>query len=129
MPITLTSPMVISPRLLPAVRIGDAFISIEPHGSDVDGTIVTTIYIDTPEFHYEDSTLRMNLIGYMNDDQFMRDTMATALSFLANDADRYWSIMGPADPYSYGDQVAEWAYMNDSEIQDLECDFTPEGDN
>lgn len=63
-------PCVITPRLLPGLRVGDGFISVEYLGEvDRRGALYASVgwtigdvprfryYIDTPEFEYEDTDL------------------------------------------------------------------------
>lgn len=49
------------------------------------------------------------------------EMLRSLCSFLAADADRYRSVMGPItdphdDGYLFGEAVAEWAYMNDDAL-------------
>ncbi len=72
-------PMIITARLLPGIRIGDAFISIEPLPQrDHEGRIVVRYFIDAPGMEHTDCDLRTGC-GEKWDH---RKVMGTLLSFL-----------------------------------------------
>lgn len=129
----LTYPMIISSRLLPAVKIGDATISLDYLGERA-GRGVVCIYIDRPgNPEYVDDGLRIASTAGESDADYYRKAMKVCLAFLDNDADRYRGSgnMGttePVDPYSFSADLAEWAYVNQTEIQSVEIDLDPEGE-
>jgi hypothetical protein len=118
----LTPPFVISPRLLPAIRIGDGWLSLDSGG---------VFRLDAPGIEHTVTDYRP---APGSDMRRMFDDM---LSFLGAAAESYRHrvfvrrLSEPMDDSNeslFPSEVVEWAYQNDSEIQcaqmDLENDIT-----
>lgn len=117
-------PLILTHRLVPGIRIGDATISLcierdedQPVRTD-DQRLIYHYWIDTPEFSHEGSDLQSGCGGRDNA-QSVQEGLCSLLSFL--------SACANANDPSYGDEpgesadlfpprVGEWAYQNDSEI-------------
>lgn len=61
------------------------------------------------------------------DSKIATDALVSMLDFLSDDADRYRVHMGPVpsshDPYLFGEEVAAWAYLNDSVLSVTAVEF------
>lgn len=114
----LHPPLMISARLLPAVRIGDTFISIEPTCTrDHSGKPLWRYFIDGPHLIHEGE----DLAGW--DDS--RGMLGSLLSFLSACAESYpdgeCADLFPAN-------VAEWAQENSDEISIISLELDCGGD-
>jgi len=103
---TLKHPFCISYRLLPAVKVGDAYISIEfTKRPGRDGMTRFKYYIDTPGFEYSADDLqtwRGNL----------QDGMENLLVFL---------VAAAAEPgYLFPEHVGEWADRHLCQLEELQ---------
>ena len=116
---TLEPPLVISPRLLPALRVGGGFVSIEP-ATLASGKPRWRYYIDGPDFSYEKADLR----GWGDH----RAMLGVLLSFLRSAAEAYHyrtfvKHRAELDPDSnealFPSNVVEWAYQYDGELEAL----------
>jgi len=112
-PMKLHPPFEISARLLPAVRIGDSWISIEFGKQTSDGRIRYKYYIDTPKFKYENDDLKSGVGG-----GDLQSGMASLLSFLGACAEARTGRRGEnADLFP--ERVGAWAKENQDEIDML----------
>jgi hypothetical protein len=121
---TLTHPIIITPRLLPGVQIGGAFISVEPtRATDHYGKTKWQYFIDIDG--QENSGA--DLAGW-GDTQEM---LATLLSFLGAAAESYAYRQRTGRDGENEDlfpaAVVEWAYQNSDELSMLamELEETP----
>lgn len=117
----LHSPTAITARLLPGVKIGDAWISIEPTGREKAGRIVWTMYIDFAdgtEFSCND------LSTFRHDTQ---NALASCLSFLSACGEGYGYQLRTGRESDNADMfpanVAEWAYQNSDELSMLSMEL------
>lgn len=106
-------PVIITPRLLPGVRIGDAFVSVEPTGgADRQGKPAWRWYVDAPGFEASESDLH----GWGD----AGEMLGTLLAFLEACAESrsYGARTGRkgenADLFS--EHVGAWAEENSDEI-------------
>lgn len=114
----LSSPLLITPRLLPGVQISDSWISIS-HYSRRDGRSMYQYFIDTPEFEHEghDITVR---IGHE------QRALSTLISFLSVAAESYHSVLVGRQSENadlFPKNVMEWAYQHSDEISLLDCEL------
>lgn len=110
-------PLCISPRLLPAVRVGDGWVSWDPATS--------TAYIDAPGLEYSDATMRPGLSGRRpNSAEAVAACLGAFLSFLgacaesrAYSARRYHGnpLMGENSGL-FPNNVGEWVEMHSDEL-------------
>lgn len=118
----LAPPLIISPRLMAAVRVGDAgaTIHIEPHGRDLENRAVCRYVIeDNDGTVLDDAT---DLRSGAGDDFDARKMMATLLSFLAAAAESYrYTTYGQTSENAdlFPPDVTEWAYQYDGELAAL----------
>lgn len=105
-------PFIITPRLLPGIRIGDALISIEHTGrTDNRGAGVWTWYIDLAGVEYSGS----DLSGWGD----YRDVIATLLSFLSafSEAVRYSRGLRESDNLRlFPEGLRDWAEAHGDEF-------------
>jgi hypothetical protein len=126
---TLTAPMSIGPRLMPAVIIGqdtDTYGTVHIEIDHYDGQRYVGHYvIDTSGETYEATDIRTGVTMPTDDDAALsltlRSLTGALLSFLGNEADRYRAWMGsgdaqPHEGWSFTEGIAEWAYLNEDEI-------------
>jgi hypothetical protein len=108
----LRYPFLISARLLPALKIGDGWLSFDPK--------TYVFYLDTPKFEYKVDDFRPGcghgVQGCFND----------ILSFFesAVDEDRYPDI-DDCDRL-FPDRVTRWLVANEYEISDTRCSIDEE---
>jgi len=112
----LREPVIITPRLLPGVKIGDAFLSIEYAGESPDGRTVYRYHVDfSGGAAYGNSDLRSGCQG-----GDLRDGLESLLVFLsaAGAARQYTERTGDAAENSdlFPAEVVEWAAQNSDEI-------------
>lgn len=125
----LTSPMIITSRLMAGVKVGDAVISVEPIIGD-GRRYTTAYYIDGPDGPLtsgQDFSVTL-MAGETVERDLPRKAISVLLWFLGNDASGYRMHMGDGEPdhgYSFDAATAEWAYRNDSDIQSLAMDLDP----
>lgn len=103
---TLKHPFCISSRLLPAIKVGDDYISIEfSKLPGRNGKARFKYYIDTPEFEYEADDLHT----HRGD---LQDGMGNLLVFL---------VAAAAEPgYLFPEHVGEWADRHLGELEELQ---------
>ena len=114
----------ISPRLMPGVRVGDTWISVDPTTeTDHCGKPIWNWYIDSREFgEYEGS----DLAGWGNAGE-MLGTMLTFLGAFA-EAVNYETRTGRETENSdlFPDGLKEWATLNSGEIDMVRYDLEGE---
>jgi len=114
--IEIHAPMIITPRLLPGVRIEDGFISVEPTERTGEyGKPIWNWYVDIPA----GESFGSDLAGW-GDHKAM---MGTLLSFLGAAAEAY-----PDGENSdlFTTLIVEWAYQNSDEIAILRMELEGE---
>lgn len=123
----LSHPFIITPRLLPGVRIGNAFLSIEwSKRPGREGRARYQYHIDTPDFSHSGDDLQSGCGG-----GDLMEGMASLLSFLDACAEsrRYSLRSGRKGENSdlFPEIVGEWAEANSDEIAmtKLEIEETP----
>ena len=130
MVLELSTPLIITPRLLPGICISDATVSVEAIGI-VDGHVRWNIFIDRPGMpEYADPDSLGSGRGQLPDSAGTRSAIASVLSFLSAEAEGYRCTMGvsePVDGWIFNADIAEWAYLNEDEIAITQCDL--ESDN
>lgn len=125
----LHEPFKISARLLPAVQIGDAWISIKFGRETPSGRIRYQYYIDTPAFEYEGDDLKSGVGGGS-----LQSGMVSLLCFLGAAAESYrylgckYSDCPDENCSLFPQNVVEWAYQNSDEITSLEMDLEEKKD-
>lgn len=129
----LRSPLVIGPRLLPALQVGDSWVYVTPEAPDLSGDLHRTIFrviIDTPDGEiYNDADL--NVVTQTNPSDTVREAMRSAVSFLCYEGDHY-PHSPEEDSWLFNAAVAEWAYQNEgglsvfSDDNDDDFDFPKE---
>ena len=125
----LNAPFQISSRLLPALKVGSAWISIQFSGETSDGRARYEYFIDTPDFEHSARDLRSGVGGGA-----LQEGMKSLLSFLTAAAEcyRYNGNSYDPDPDSncslFPQNVVEWAYQNDSEISMLAYELREAGE-
>ena len=116
----LHRPIAISARLLPAVEIGGAWISIEPTTTtDNAGRLVWQWYIDLPD-GAEHTAADLATHPQGNEEDSVRAALASLLSFLSacGEAISYQRSTGRESENAdlFPPQVAEWADQSSDEI-------------
>ena len=109
----LHSPIIITPRLLPGVKIGDVFISITYDSDEADGRTRYRYYIDPlgPEEGLND--LQSGCQGGS-----LQEGLGSLLCFLSAAGD---GADGDPDPFT--PKIMEWCYENSDEISMLQCEI------
>jgi hypothetical protein len=114
----LLPPIIITARLLPGLRLGDGFISIEYAGLSSDGRQVYRYYIDIPAGEFQGRDLKSGVGGGT-----LQEGLESLLDFLDAAAESYeYRLHSGREGENEGlfeRAVAEWAYRNSSEIEDL----------
>lgn len=122
---TLRDPIIITPRLLPGVKIGNTFISLERDGETRDNRDRFRWSIDLDGKEYSGNDLKSGCGGCS-----MLEAFRSLVSFLS----------AAVESYSYKQRtgregenidlfplpVVEWAYQHSSEIESLSLDLDPE---
>jgi hypothetical protein len=135
----LSHPMIITSRLLPGVRVGDATVSVTPERDmtdDYDRRRYWRYHIDVPAnengdaIHYESADLSEPWRPKMPDGADACRMVSTVLSFLLNEVDRYRAAMNAhvdeprdGDPWAFNREIAEWAYIHSTDIEGLMIDI------
>lgn len=122
----LTDPVIITSRLLPGVRAGDGFISIQRAARPTSsGRVRFHYWIDLPDgTEYTDSSLTSPRPS-------LQDALSTLLTFLAAAGESHGYHLRTGREGENGDMfpqnVNEWAYDNNDELASLalELDETP----
>lgn len=113
----LTHPFLITPRLLPGVRVGGGFIAIEYFCMDGPRTR-WRVTIDAPDLDgetYEDTTMTSGM-----GDHSLQSAMENYLGFLLYEVDhaRYGDPIEGDDPL-FPERVVAWATDYEDELNDL----------
>lgn len=122
----LHPPFIITSRLMPGLRVGDATISLDCGPRNGDGRTIYRAFIDTPAFEYEVIGLKSGCQGGT-----VQEGFASLLPFLGAAAEAYRYEMATGRKSENLDlfppEVTEWAYQNSSEIEMacLEIEETP----
>jgi hypothetical protein len=115
MELTLHHPLQISPRLLPALQVGNAWISIEPGGVAVGGRLEWHWHIDVHgAFEWSGRDLQTGPQHTDNEEGY-RQAMSALLSFLMHAAECYRHDSDYEDS-SFSTAVVHWAYQYDDEL-------------
>lgn len=125
----LSAPLVMTLEGLPAVRIGDApsggvvRCGVNLRGPDHTAwrVLITGYFAAYPDgiVLYDVSNAVRTPVREYGWGRQAREVIASVLSFLRADADSYRRTMGatpPPDGWVFNARVAEWAYLNDSEL-------------
>lgn len=111
----ISSPCIITPRLLPGLHIGGAFVSIEYGEPNNDGRTTYVYYIDLPDFEYESNDLASGCQG-----GDLQDGLESLLAFLgaAAEAKNYEDRTGRKSENAdlFPAEIVEWAAQNSDEI-------------
>lgn len=113
---TLHPPFCISSRLLPAIKVGDVYISIDyAKRPGQDGRVRFKYYIDAPTWEHEDDDLQ----APRGD---LQDGMAALLDFLFYDGGT------PHHDETFPKHIGEWAccHLDELEALQLELSETPD---
>ena len=125
MPLTLHSPMKISPRLLPAVEVAGAWISLEPTGVS-ENRLQWQWHIDAKGgFTWSGGGLSTGP-QHVDDEAGYRAAMGALLAFLQDAAEQYRHDSDYDDP-SFSTACVHWAYQNDDELGMLQVELEGEG--
>ena len=118
----LKHPFIITARLLPGLKIGTAFISIETTGTTSEGRTRYRYHIDAEGFEYSNEDLKSGCGGGS-----VEEGMTSLLSFLdaaAESAGHYMRTGSKGDNFDlFPDQVTQWAYNHSDEIAMLQCEI------
>lgn len=107
----LLSPIIITSRLMPGLRIGDTFISLGVGPRNGEGRTVYKCFIDLANgTEHEVRDLRSGCQG-----GGVQDGLASLLSFL--------SAAGEGDADLFPPAITEWAAKNEDEISMLSCEL------
>ena len=112
----LHSPLIITPRLMPGLQIGDGFISLECGGRSDDNRTIYTVWIDLPNgTEHEITDLRSGCGGGS-----IQDGLASLLSFLgaAAESRQYRERTGQQGENEdlFEPAIVDWAAENADEI-------------
>ena len=113
----LHEPFIITARLLPGVKIGDSFISIELAGETCEGRTRYRYHIDTPDFEHTSSDLKSGCGG-----GDLVQGMSSLLSFLGAAAEAY-NRPDSDNADLFPPNVTEWAYQHSDETSRLQCEI------
>lgn len=124
---TLPHPLIITARRLPGVVITDTFdefctLSIEfsPEPPSDPGRVRYRVYLDTPEFEYEDDSLQSWCGGGT-----LRDGVESYLSFLSAAAEAM-SYPDSDNRDLFPKHIMQWAADHESDIESAQCEFIGE---
>lgn len=125
----LRAPFMISSRLLPAVKVGGATISLEPIGRTSDNRPRWRYFIDiNPPFPgYAGGYLADDLYGDVGGLHDTQDAMAALLSFLGAAAEAYAYQISTGRESDNADLfpacIEEWATQYSDELSMLQCEL------
>jgi len=123
----LNDPFKIGARLLPALQIGDSWLSMEWAGFSEDRRAICKYHIDTPQWSYTGDDLKSGVGGGS-----LQDMFAGLLSFLGACAESraYQTRTGRAGENAdlFPDYVGEWAEMHSDELSMLACELEERAD-
>jgi hypothetical protein len=118
--VILHPPFIITPRLLPGVKIGKGFISLERDVTTNDNRDRFRWYVDIDGKEYTDNDLKSGVGGCS-----FQEAFAALFSFLSAAAESYsyrqqTGTTGENEDL-FPNSVVEWAYQHNSEIEILGC--------
>ncbi len=130
----LSAPLIISARLLPAVKIGDCTISVAHRGYDCEGRLQFGFYYDRPgRKTYVDNSQRSG-VGSRPNGKTIRQAMEAQLSFLLHAVEARESRERRGGKYDPADRdsgenlfprfIVRWADANESEIEMAQFDLS-----
>ena len=117
----MTDPIIITPRLMAGVKIGDGFVSIEYGEWTQDGRQGYTYYIDPlgPEEGFSD--LSSGVGGGS-----LQSGLESLLVFMSDAAEHYGYCMRQQNSDEYQErftyEIDEWCYQYEDEISMLDCE-------
>lgn len=119
----LHPPLIITSRLMPGLKIGDGFISLDYGSRSRDNRMVYQVWIDLPDGNeHEITDLRSGCGG-----GGIQDGLASLLSFLgaAAESKQYRERTGREGENEdlFTPAVVDWASENSDEIDMLACDL------
>lgn len=121
----INPPCIITSRLLPGIKVGDATISIERDGETFDNRDRFRIYIDAPGIEYVSEDQASGVGGGS-----MQDALRATLSFLsACGESRNYRLRQSVERHPndtedlYPADVAEWASQNADALGLAECEL------
>lgn len=120
--ITVDEPMIIGPRLLPALRVGDSMLSIEPVIRNANNRLVVRWFLDTGGKSYSAADLRTGVGDKWSSEQARR-TMIDLLGFLEACAA---SEDGGENADLFQREVRQWAKDHQNDIAILRCEMEGE---
>lgn len=114
----LHSPVMITSRLLPGVKVGKDTLSIEPTARECAGRIVWRMIID-----FADGTESFECTDLSTFRHDRQDALASCLSFLSACGEGYCYQLTTGRKSENADlfppHIAEWAYRNNDELSML----------
>ncbi len=113
----ISEPYLITARLLPGVKIGDGYVSIETHPRGPDGRTRYRYHIDTPSLEHTGDDLQS---GFQGGDY--QDGMESLLSFMDAAAERSDETAADLFPLP----VVEWIRQHSDEIAYMLSDLEGE---
>jgi hypothetical protein len=118
MQLKISAPCLITPRLLPGVKIGNSWLSIEYGEWSHDNRKIYLIYIDTPEGEYV-TNIQSGVGGGS-----LQQGLESCLSFMGACAEsmRYAGEEGENSDL-FCPEVAQWCLDNSDEIDMLQCEL------
>ena len=120
--ITVSAPMIIGPRLVPAVRIGDAMISIKPEGRTADNRLKVRWFIDVGGKEYSKDDLSSG-VGAQWSTATARTTMGNLLGFLSAFAE---ADDGDENADLFPAELREWAQQHEDDITTIRIEIEVE---
>jgi hypothetical protein len=121
--LTLHEPFQITPRLMPGLKVGDGWVSLEFDRATPEGRAQFRWCIDIPAGEFSEADIRSGVGGCTYQQMF-----GSLLSFLGAAADAYRYEMGGRKSENadlFPPEVNEWAYQHDDEIstlrEEIEC--------
>lgn len=115
----LNPPFIITARLLPGLKVGDGFISLEYDGES-GGRQRYRYHIDIPAGQFSDNELKSGVGG-----GDLQSGFESLLCFLTAAVESYryrkleWTDNPDDNMHLFPKEVVEWAYQHDMEIQML----------
>ena len=119
--VRLQAPLTISTRLLPALQVGDGWISLDGIGwNPADDRHTCRFVFDLPSGASVDDQLQMPDFG-LDRDERTRAAFESLLSFLSAAAESYAANMDFSGENAdlFAEPIVEWAYQNSEEISML----------
>ena len=114
------------PRLLAAIRIADAEISIGFDKRNAEGRAVYRWYVDFPNAEFFGNDLQSG-IGRRHCPELLQEMFGTFLSFLSAAAESYAYEMRTGrkgeNSELFPAALVEWAYVNSEEIEMMRCEI------